>query len=63
LTVHPDLIPEKRIKEFCDTAGIPLSTLRLYVEKISPALNDQYSKNVYLDQSIEEVYLLCETKI
>jgi len=46
LKLHPDLVDEKKLQEIVGDNGIPLATARLYLEKISPVMNEQYDKNV-----------------
>jgi hypothetical protein len=43
-----------------DLGGIPLATVRLYIDKVSPFNLDAFSKDVYLDRCIEEMMLDCE---
>ena len=38
------------------------SVVRLYIEKVSPWTNNQFNKNVYLDQCIEDLYKAIEAK-
>jgi len=39
-----------------------LASVRLYIEKCSPFNHDAYSKNVFLDRCIEDLFLDCENK-
>ena len=59
---HPsDPRLEKELqKHQSDLGGIPLATVKLYIEKTSPFNLDAYNKNVYLDRCIEEMMLECE---
>jgi len=43
-----------------DLGGVPLATVKMYIEKVSPYNLDAFSKNVYLDRCIEELILECE---
>lgn len=45
-----------------DHGSIPLATVRLYIEKVSPFNLDAFSKDVYLDRCIEEMMLECEAE-
>jgi len=63
LKTHPDQVTDKELQAVVGDNGVPLATARLYLQKISPVLNDQYDKNVYLDAAIEDLYLHCENKI
>lgn len=45
-----------------DLGGIPLATVRLYIEKVSPFNLDAFSRDVYLDRCIEEMMLECEAE-
>jgi hypothetical protein len=47
--MHPDDVDDKKLAEIVGDNGVPLATARLYLTKISPVLNDLYSKNFYLD--------------
>jgi hypothetical protein len=37
--------------------GIALSTLKLFIEQVSPQRNEEYSKHQYLNKCIEDFYL------
>lgn len=63
LKIHPDLIDDKELLAAVGDAGVPLATARLYLEKTSPVLTDEGSRNTYLDQCIEDLFLYCEDKI
>lgn len=63
LNYHPDKISDEQIQAKIGDNDIPLATAKLYLQKISPVLNDQYNKDVYLNQAIEDLYLICEEKI
>ena len=57
---HPaDPRMEKELRT-CDLGGVPLATVKLYIEKCSPYNLDAFSKNVYLDRCIEELIIECE---
>ena len=57
---HPaDPRMEKALKE-SDLGGVPVATVKMYIEKVSPYNLDAFSKNVYLDRCIEELILECE---
>ena len=52
---HPDDISNKMIAEAA--GSIPISTMRVFLEQISPFRNSQYSKDVFLNKCIEDDYL------
>ena len=57
---HPaDPRMEKELRT-CDLGGVPISTVKLYIEKVSPYNLDAFSKNVFLDRCIEELIIECE---
>lgn len=53
---------DKELKEIEMPSKIKDSVVRLYIEKVSPWTNNQYSKNVFLDQCIEDLYIAIEGK-
>ena len=53
---------DKDLKEIELPQKVKDSTVRLYIEKVSPFNNGAYSKNVYLDQCIEDLYVAIEGK-
>jgi hypothetical protein len=40
LKMHPDQVPDKDLQALVGDNGIPLATARLYLEKISPVINE-----------------------
>ena len=42
--------------------GVTVATVRLYIEKVSPFNVEAYSKNVFLDRCVEDLYLECEAR-
>ena len=62
LKYHPkDPRMEEQLRKN-DLGGIPLATVRLYIEKVSPFNLDAFSRDVYLDRCIEEMMLECEAE-
>ena len=59
---HPSEVTDKDLKEIELPSKVKDATVRLYIEKVSPYNNSLYSKNVYLDQCIEDLYLAIEGK-
>ena len=59
---HPSEVTDKDLKEIELPSKVKDSTVRLYIEKVSPFNNGAYSKNVYLDQCIEDLYVAIEGK-
>ena len=59
---HPSEVTDKDLKEVELPSKVKDSTVRLYIEKVSPFNNGAYSKNVYLDQCIEDLYVAIEGK-
>lgn len=59
---HPSEVTDKDLKEIELPSKVKDATVRLYIEKVSPFNNSLYSKNVYLDQCIEDLYLAIEGK-
>eukprot|EP00352_Strombidinopsis_acuminata_P001218 CAMPEP_0176346066 /NCGR_PEP_ID=MMETSP0126-20121128/5943_1 /TAXON_ID=141414 ORGANISM="Strombidinopsis acuminatum, Strain SPMC142" /NCGR_SAMPLE_ID=MMETSP0126 /ASSEMBLY_ACC=CAM_ASM_000229 /LENGTH=148 /DNA_ID=CAMNT_0017693385 /DNA_START=2326 /DNA_END=2772 /DNA_ORIENTATION=- len=43
--------------------GVNLATLRLFVEHCSPFRRDAFSKDAYLNDCLEELYIRCEKAI
>jgi len=59
---HPsDPRMEKELRQ-CELEGLPLQTVKMYIEKVSPYNLDAFSRNVYLDRCIEELILECEAQ-
>lgn len=54
---HPKDITDADLAEVELGPGVSLATIRLYIDKVSPFNNEAYSKNVFLDQCIEDLYL------
>lgn len=63
LQVHPDQVTDKELLAVFGDGAVPLSTARLYLEKISPVVHGQFDKNQYMDQAIEDLFNICEGKI
>ena len=61
--VHPDDIDKKMLSTVDAGAGIPMSTIRMYIEHVSPFRFEEHSKNAYLNECIEELYLDLEFRI
>ena len=59
---HPKDITDEDLAEVELGSNMTLATLRLYIEKVSPFNHGTYSKNVFLDRCIEDMYLACENK-
>ncbi len=44
-------------------AGVPIATMRLYLDAVSPFKLEEFSKNAYINNCIEELYLQMEGKL
>lgn len=42
---------------------VPIATIKKFVEKVSPFLYKEGSKDNYLNECIEQMYLECESRI
>ena len=58
----PHEITDEDLAECDFGAGVTIATVRLYIEKVSPFNHEAYSKNVFLDRCIEELYMEIESK-
>jgi len=61
--VHPDDIDYKSLEKDFDNLKVPISTIKLYIENVSPFRISEGSKDHFLNNCIEEFYLQCESKI
>ena len=59
---HPKDITDEELAKCELGPGVTVATARLYLEKVSPFMVEAYSKNVFLDDCIERLYLDCEAK-
>lgn len=55
---HPDDITDETL--LADDSGLPLATLRMYLEHVSPFRLEEFSKNAFINASIESLYLELE---
>ena len=60
--MHPDDIDYKQLESNLGSA-VPISTVKLYVENVSPFRIEEGSRDHYLNGCIEELYLQCEAAI
>ena len=58
----PNEITDEDLAEVDFGQGVTIATVRLYIEKVSPFNHEAYSKNVYLDRCIEELFMEIENK-
>lgn len=58
----PHEITDEDLAEVDFGQGVTIATVRLYIEKVSPFNHEAYSKNVFLDRCIEELYMEIESK-
>ena len=58
----PHEITDEDLAEVDFGNGVTIATVRLYIEKVSPFNHEAYSKNVFLDRCIEELYMEIESK-
>ena len=58
----PSEITDEDLAEADFGNGVTIATIRLYIEKVSPFNHEAYSKNVYLDRCIEELFMEIENK-
>jgi hypothetical protein len=59
--VQPKNIPDSELEKI-EQPGVSLATVRLYIEKVSPFNLNGYSKNAYLDEQIERLFLSLENQ-
>jgi len=60
--VHPDDIDFKQLEANLG-ASIPITTIKLYIEQVSPFRIEEGSRDHFLNDCIEELYLQCEARI
>ena len=60
--MHPDDIDYKQLESNLGSA-VPISTVKLYIENVSPFRIEEGSRDHYLNGCIEELYLQCEAAI
>lgn len=56
-SIDPSKVDEKFLKKMDFGGSVALSTLKLYIEQVSPMKNEEYSKHAYLNKCIEDYYL------
>jgi len=61
-TIDLAKVDEKFLKKL-DMQGVALSTLKLYIEMVSPQRTEEFSKHVFLNKCIEDFYLESEGSI
>ena len=54
--IDPNKVDEKFLKKL-DLQGVSVSTLKLYIEQVSPQSNEEYSKHKFLNKCVEDFYL------
>ena len=59
--VKPENIPDSELLNV-EQPGVTPATMRLYIEKVSPFNIEGYSKNLFLDDQIERLYLAVEAQ-
>lgn len=58
--IHPNDIDDKMLQQ-CDLQpGMNISTVRLYIDNVSPFKWSEFSKNEFINRCIEQMYLDCE---
>ena len=55
-------VDEKFLKKL-DLQGVSVSTLKLYIEQVSPQANEEYSKHKFLNKCVEDFFLQCEAML
>lgn len=60
--VHPDDIDYKKLEADMGTS-VPLATIKMFVEQVSPFRVQEGSKDQYLNNCIQDLYIECEAKI
>ena len=60
--MHPDDIDFKQLEANLG-ASIPITTIKLYIEQVSPFRIEEGSRDHFLNDCIEELYLQCEARI
>lgn len=61
--VHPDDIDSKMLASVDAGAGVPMSTIRMYIEHVSPFKSAEHSKNEYLNGCVRELFEHLEGQI
>lgn len=46
-----------------DLQGVPLSTVKLFIEMVSPQRTEEFSKHAFLNKCVEDFYVQCEAEI
>lgn len=59
--VHPDDVTNKMLGQ--SDAGVPVSTCRMYLDNVSPFRAEEFSKNAFINDCIEELYVTMEGRI
>ena len=59
--MQPKNIPDSELLKI-EQPGVSLATIRLYIEKVSPFNLNGFSKNAYLDEQIERLFLSLENE-
>lgn len=54
--IDPKKVDEKFLKKL-DLQGVSVSTLKLYIEQVSPQANEEYSKHKFLNKCVEDFFL------
>lgn len=59
--VHPDDVTNKMLAQ--SDSGAPVATLRKYLEQVSPFYLEAHSKNAFINECIESLFLELEARI
>lgn len=65
LKMHPSDINQQKLEQIKQDIGatVPTATLRMFIEQVSPFRFQEGSKDHFLNECINEMYLQCEAKI
>jgi hypothetical protein len=58
--VHPDDVDYRKLEA---EISIPISTVKMFIENVSPFRLAEGNKDQFLNGCIEDLYLECESKI